>query len=326
MTARFRFFDLCVESELPVDGLPGCPGDRTPGRTPDWTVAPGQPAGGGAPPQWLHTWHAPGGQPVMAVARQGGRYLLEFFDLARFVIDFDEHRIEAIGAAGCTPATLAHLLLDQVLPRAVCHEGRMVVHASAVGLGDGRAVAFTGVSGRGKSTLAAAFLRAGHRLLSDDCLLLENVSGRVCALPAYGSLRLWEDSADALFSVSEQGRLNAAQMAHYSRKRVLRPAAEAVGDGDGRLPLEALFLLAPPAEAGDDAVRIEPAGGMDAIMALVEAQFALDVSDQEAIRRGFEAVKRVAGGAPVFRLRFPRRYDRLPGVVDKVMTALSRSY
>lgn len=50
--------------------------------------------------------------------------------------------------------------------------GRCVLHASAVAV-DGRAIAFVGSSGGGKSTLAAAACAGGAELISDDVLRLD---------------------------------------------------------------------------------------------------------------------------------------------------------
>jgi hypothetical protein len=248
----------------------------------------------------------------MSGARCGATYLLEFFGLARFFVDFGSRRIEAWPLAGSPDHTLAHLLLDQVLPRAICHEGRFVLHASSVALADGGAIAFAGISGRGKSTLASGFYRAGYCLLSDDCLLLEKRGDSVVAIPAYPSMRLWPDSAEALFETERHGGPRASAVAHYTSKKILTPATPPVAARP--TPLRALYLLEPPGP-----LRIEQTGGMAAIMALVEAQFALDVVDRESVRRGFAAVQHVAGGVPVLRLTYPHDYQQLSGVIETIL-------
>lgn len=75
--------------------------------------------------------------------------------------------------------------------------GRFVLHASAVSI-DGHAVAFTGPSGRGKSTLVAALARAGHPLIADDMTVID-LDGRFPAVkPGFPRVKLWPDSAEAL--------------------------------------------------------------------------------------------------------------------------------
>jgi hypothetical protein len=116
-----------------------------------------------------------------------------------------DHWIEAPGAGGCAVApdggTIRYipgpdggvrLLLDQALPFAACAAGVECLHASAVAL-DGGAVAFAGVSGAGKSSLALALARRGARPLADDVLALEPApSGALlahAALPRMGVRR-----------------------------------------------------------------------------------------------------------------------------------------
>ena len=72
--------------------------------------------------------------------------------------------------------------------------GHLVLHASAVEVG-GRAVAFVGGSGTGKSTLAAAACAGGARHLTDDALRLEAGSGRAWCYPGTRSIRLRPDAA-----------------------------------------------------------------------------------------------------------------------------------
>jgi hypothetical protein len=168
-----------------------------------------------------------------------------------------------------------------VLPRAVCHEGRLVLHASAV-------------------------------LLPD---------GGVAAIAAYTSMRLWSDSADWLRAGEQQGRLQASPMAHYTNKMVLSPDSRQSAEEPSPVPLRALYLLEPPGP-----LRIAEAGGMAAIMSLVEAQFTLDVEDRDSVRRSFAAVQRIAGRVPVFHLGYPRDYALLPGVVGAVVNGKTATH
>jgi hypothetical protein len=305
----YRIFDLAIDSELELPSLPVC---RNLPASWSVTVLDNEPDSEGF--ERYHAWQDADGQEIMSAARQGSVYRVDFLGLARFFIDFEARRVGALTAAGCTDTSLAHLLVDQLFPRLVCHEGRLVLHASAVALPDGDAIAFAGVSGRGKSTLASAFYRAGHQLLSDDCLLLEQHNDEVFAVPPYASMRLWDDSADALFPGERQRGLLVSRMAHYTSKRVLSPEGPQAAAEPSHL--RALFLIDPPGPLG-----VKPASGMAAIMALVEAQFALDVVSEDAVRRAFSAVEQVAGHVPVFRLTYPRDYPALPEVIRAVRGA-----
>lgn len=70
--------------------------------------------------------------------------------------------------------------------------GLLPVHASCFEI-DGRAVLVAGAGAAGKSTLAAAALRAGHRVLSDDITVLSVAPGSVRAWPTVPVIALWPD-------------------------------------------------------------------------------------------------------------------------------------
>jgi hypothetical protein len=259
---------------------------------------------------------------MMAVARRGEDYQVKFHGVASFVIGFDQRRIQVFPTEACPQSTCVHLLLDQVIPRTLCHLGRMVVHASAVELPDGRAVAFTGPSGQGKSTLATAFFRAGHGLISDDCLLLETRQGEVQVVASYPSLRLWPDSAGEM--VDDGSRFS--EMAHYTNKKQLLLNSGDAPEQPRWNRLSALYILEDPARPGpEQPVAVTPAGGMASIMALISSLFALDVVAEKSVRRGFETVRKVASGVSISRLAYPREYRFLPDVMETVISETGQS-
>lgn len=256
----------------------------------------------------------------MACGRHGGKYILAFPGLASFSIDFNAQKISILAESGCPENTLAHLLIDQVVPRILGHMGRVVLHASAVQLQGDVAVAFTGVSGKGKSTLATAFFSAGHGLLSDDCLLLENHGGRVNVMASYPSLRLWADSAQAVVKHDKVEHAHYSSMAHYTNKQQLLFERDS-GMAESRwVKLDRLYLLDDaPADKGTNQVRITLAGGVASIMTLIESMFTLDVVSENTVRRNFEAVKQVANAIRVKRLAYPRNFEALSDVLTAVM-------
>lgn len=309
-----RFFDFCVSSEIPLPGLPECEGEP-----PAWHIDTPCDDLDEEGFEWFHSWTSPDGQELMKSARKGSDYLLECLGLARFRIDFTAQRITPQALAGCEENSLVHLLMDQVLPRAACHQGRLVMHASAVRLKDGRIIAFSGPSGRGKSTLALAFKRAGHEVITDDCLLLEQRDGHVKAIPAYPSMRLWPDSLAALAGDERLQGVQVSSMAHYTSKKQLRFAPAAMPAAVGRTDLSALYLLAEPGTAGENRpITIEPVFGSTAIMALIEPLFALDVRDRDVMKSNFARVGRMAGAVPIFHLAYPRDFSVLPEVVGRL--------
>ena len=115
----------------------------------------------------FHTMTLPNGALWTYFYRCDAGYLLRFPRLADFEVSSDGSQVQAWPAPGVTTGTVEHLHLNQVLPLALSRQGKLMLHGSAVDV-DGQGVAFVGVSGRGKSTLAASFATAGRRFLSDD--------------------------------------------------------------------------------------------------------------------------------------------------------------
>jgi hypothetical protein len=270
---------------------------------------------------WIHEWKTHEGEVAIACARQGEVYVLRFPGLADFIVDTSKNVIRALPVDGISAGTVSHLLIDQVIPRLVCHGGRMVMHASAVALDPDHTVAFLGDTGRGKSTLASSYVNSGCRLLTDDCLLVEKRGLALFGIPAYPSLRLWPDSQEAMFP----GSRRFTEMAHYTNKRQLTGIETEQASADP-IAITVLFVLGEAGKAPrDDSILIEAVSGMTAMMAMIESAFTLDVVSKEVARRNFQLVADVAqSGVPLYTLNYARRYELLPKVQAVVKKLVHR--
>jgi hypothetical protein len=89
-------------------------------------------------------------------------------------------------------------LLSSVFAALLDQRGYLVLNAACIEI-NGRAILFTGVSGVGKSTLAAAFRKRGYKILTDEiCAIKISQKGIPIAIPAFPKLKIWEDSAEKL--------------------------------------------------------------------------------------------------------------------------------
>lgn len=95
------------------------------------------------------------------------------------------------------PAHLRTILLGPIFSILLRQRGLLVLHASAVKIGD-RAVAFMGGSGWGKSTLVTAFHARGYDVLTDDVLPLQLGDSQPLVSPSYPHFKLCPDAADSL--------------------------------------------------------------------------------------------------------------------------------
>ncbi len=208
--------------------------------------------------------------------------------------------------------TLDHFLADQVIPRALAHEGSFIVHAGAVQV-DEAAILVMGSSGGGKSTLSTSFDQSGLAMLGDDAMVVSRVNDRFCAKAVYPSLRLLPDSIQALLPNS----IGSTAVAHYSAKRrVSMPLAETADP----LPIGAIFVLAAP--AGHGGIDLRRLTEKQACMAFIANSFALDPSDTARAGERLVASSALARQVPTFEIGYPRDYARLPEVRETILGAL----
>ena len=237
-------------------------------------------------------------------------YILRFPGLADFDLALDGTAATGHPVPGTDEATVEHLYVNQVVPLALSRQGQPTFHASVVTVQDG-AMAFLGRTGLGKSTLAASFALAGAAFLTDDALVIEESDEAIRALPSHPSLRLWEDSVEALVNDPE---LACSHVSFSTKTRLL--AGGELSHVDSALPLLAAFVL----DRKDiDDVAITPLHGSDRQMAWVQNSFLLDIEDQDLLAQHFDWTHRISGRVPTFALDYPRDYGMLPLVRQAII-------
>jgi hypothetical protein len=250
-----------------------------------------------------HQWTFADGNPWTLFFRQSNGYLLRFPRLADFEVTRDGSQVQSWAAPEAAASTVRHLYLNQVLPLALSRQGKLVLHASAVDIG-GRAVAFVGESGRGKSTLAASFATSGAGLLTDDGLLLEWAAGELNVVPSHPSIRLWQDSQEALLS----GEAAMAPALTYTTKARFLAGADFSYCEQPR-PLSRIYFLG-SGEASSPA--IQRAKSATTLIELVRNSFLLDIGEQEMLGQYFGEITTIANMPIHYDLDYPRRFADLP--------------
>jgi hypothetical protein len=181
------------------------------------------------------------------------------------------------------------LLSAQALPLASTLRGFEVLHASGVVLQD-QAVLFAGHSGAGKSSLAAALLRRGAALLSDDTVALQLRDAALIAHPGAAVLQLQAAEHERL-ATEEQVILGVSttflDKQRYSFKVATSPA-----------PFGQLFLL----EHSADGLHVERIDAVDPFE-LLGSTFNLSVRTPERLTRHLDLAVALAATGRVHRLR-----------------------
>lgn len=180
---NYRAFGMIIRSEIPLPELTPAHADEIP----DVDVVL---VAGDQPLPALE-------DGLVAQFAENGDHYFAWPDVATFQFRGTD-RIEVQPYPGAPMTYLAFPLLGPIFGLLLHARGLLVLHASAIEI-DGRGAIFVGDKLAGKSTTAAAFLRGGHRLLTDD-LLAVDLSGKAGPriLPAFGQLKLSDEAASTI--------------------------------------------------------------------------------------------------------------------------------
>ena len=191
-------------------------------------------------------------------------------------------------------------------------QGLLPLHASAVSIGSG-AIAFSGPTGAGKSTLAMTLAARGHALITDDLAVIDVAEdGTQLAYPSTTMIRLNPDSATAL-------RIGGPGTATPGGKR--RYSLQADAEPRSPLPLEAIYVL----EQGP-AIAIERLPQLHAFTAIAAEAYRCGwyapMGVFEARMKDIAILSRRIG---CFRIVRPHRFAALEEVADAVLAHHAQS-
>jgi hypothetical protein len=287
----YRAYGLNIQSEIPLPELP-CILEE-----PEVCIREGK-----IEEAWNRT------KRVRDFIKTSDGVLLSWRRLGRFLIrDGSEVLVELV--PGADKMLVRHLILGPVLGVLNFQRGIMFFHASAVALPTG-GVAFMASKGHGKSTQAAAFVRRGHALITDDLLLLKEGQNRIWAVPGVPFIKLWPKTL-ALMGEDpcDHSWLNIIQ-----RKQTLNKEDFFVKN---TVAMQAVYLL----EDGPQ-VEIKRLSSKDALIQLMPhwygALFQGELLSILGLERHFRDCTAIVKNLPVYRLRRPISFDFLPAICEAI--------
>lgn len=239
------------------------------------------------------------------------RCLLDVAQIARFNIsrgqciafqrtdaDGDDHRLRLF-------------LLGSVLGALWHQRGRLPLHAGAVDI-DGRAWAFAGQSGAGKSSLVVAMAVSGAGYLCDDVCVLDVLDDdRVHAWPGLARLRV-SPEIRALLSLDDRAPLDP-----FGKHALTPPWPRPVGVR----PLAGIVILETDPAAEKPVIdRLEAPA---ALAALLTHTYRSEYLPIEHRARHFGHCAAVVRSVPVYRLRRPWGAQRLHDDAQRLLELLA---
>jgi hypothetical protein len=280
--STYRLFGLNLRSEIDLAGL--APTVET--------DAPDVEIGFGPVPAGDHAGYRATEEGTLLAVAKVGRYLIR-----------EGREILVEPAEGASERNVRLFLLGSAIGALLHQRGLLPLHANAIDIG-GRAVAFSGHSGAGKSTIAAWFHDRGHRILADDvCVIGFDETGRALAYPGIPRLRLWREALEASGRDAEAYPRSFDDTEKYDVPTANEGGVEPI-------PLAAIYLLR-KAEEGDGDSDIVRLTGVDAVETLVSNTYRGGyLSMIGRTSEHLSACVRVARAVPVFRAQRLWGFDR----------------
>ena len=233
-----------------------------------------------------------------------------------FVVSPDGRRIAGRSLSTTSAEAFHAYLLGHVLSYALLKRGTDPLHGTVVVVG-GAGIAFLGDCGYGKSSIAASFVAAGHRLLTDDLLVLKSSGDGFAAFPGPPRIKLSPKMARAFFEAQSCG----VPMNKFTPKLVVPMRADQIQQTP--VPLTAIYLLTPPAKRARTArVTIRRVSLRRGFVELLRNTFNAQVRETDRLERQFRQASRVVAAVPVKTLSYRRHTSMLPAVRNAVLADL----
>jgi hypothetical protein len=210
---------------------------------------------------------------------------------------------------GAAPGALNVVLLGKIMAFLLRQRGWLPLHASVVVV-DGQAVLFLAPSGGGKSTTAAAFHARGHMAVADDIGAVRVVNQQSIVRPAWGRIRLPDDSCELLAGLNLQSEFHFDKHTYRLSATNLRRS----------FPVNRIYSL----EFGEE-LRTEVLAPLEAVAVLSRHSFARHrILGKEALRIHLRECASVASATGVYRLERPRSLSGLSALAGMVEKSLGR--
>ncbi len=249
-----------------------------------------------------------------------GSDYLRWNGLFEFLVSVNGRRIACLASNRTSRETFQTYLISQVLSFALCKLGIEPLHATVVVWND-QTVAFLGDCGYGKSSLGAAFLRAGHQFLTDDLLVIKehDESGHgFLAYPGPPRIKLYPKITTSLLG----NRFAGVPMNPRTRKQVipLNPFQSCVSP----IPLKAIYVLRPPTKRRQsNRITIRHLSQRRALLQLITNTFNHMVVEPGRLARQFNQASQLSRSIPIKSLSYPRDLSRLPAVLEAIQSDLT---
>ena len=209
---------------------------------------------------------------------------------------------------GVNERDLHPALLGGCMAVALHQKGYLILHASAVKV-NGKAIAFIGDKGWGKSTIASAFIAQGHQFITDDVLAISLNGNTPVVYPSFPQLKL---CPDAIVAMGEDPETLPQVMPQISKRQY-----KLSQDFDSNpVSLQSIYLLGKAAE-----LNITKIAAGDSILPLLAHSYGARFG-KELLHLGeaehFLQCSKLANQVDIYTLQRPSDISLLEDTVDLI--------
>ena len=149
-------------------------------------------------------------------ARRGDSFVLSLSGVPMLEVDAVGEYLTALGDRA-PDVTRLQMCLHAIAPKVLALRGEVLLHASAISL-EGKAIAFSGVSGAGKTTTARVLVRAGALPVCEDQLVVRaDAQGAEVVADGERIVQSWEDAVSPILMVGKRASCAALDTVKTSR-------------------------------------------------------------------------------------------------------------
>lgn len=214
---------------------------------------------------------------------------------------------------GVDDRVLRSIILGPALAVLLHQRGPLALHAAAVEI-DGRAVGFMGGPGCGKSALAAALYKRGHKIVADDVTAVrpdEAVGPSVT--PGFPQLKLWPEVITVLGDDPEK-------LPYLEPGTEKRSFPITSGFSGKPLPLGQIYVL-----SENHTNEIRPLPPQEALLELMRHTYRGSLVKWIGAERHLSQCASLVNNVPISRLNRPLSLSALPDVARMVEEDLAHS-
>jgi hypothetical protein len=257
------------------------------------------------------------GNPWLTVPLPDGSRYLRWTGVFEFLI-LRDGRAVVCRPLGTQGPRAFHTHLGPSLSFALINLGIEPLHSTTLVIG-GQAVALMGDCGYGKSSLGASFVKAGHRLLTDDLLVISRANGEFLAHAGVPRVKLFPAIAKRIFGARVRGLrlrpLTPKLIIPFDQTRAARTPS----------PLKAIYMLTPPGKRMPRGVVIRRLSPRRAFLEIVRNTFNMAVDERTRLQRQFALATQLALRVPVKSLSYPREFRMLSAAREAIIADLHRT-